>query len=361
MGIGHLISKLNPFQVNCNRRPAAHGQDTVTNQTNFLTDTRRGRLALHVTLDLLVSFDESGISIATPGSNTPLSASMDESLSLPEHARHFPKAITGALRFLTTSRGDLGLRMIRIRTTATEGQTEISLWTLPGPFPRRMAARTHSALGARISLRRVIFKGALEDERVENVEILLNRSPFRSDFEGDRLQLAPASPFPSDPIAALAAAQYLMTHEWLRQEDEVVELYPGVGWLTVKLANRVRSWTCIEPFGIAKNDLVENLRHNRRHATVRSGSVTRCLSEIPNITVAIIHSDRLHNKFDIFDTISSIPVDRLIVLSDHQEQLAALTRTTDKIGYILSGEIPFVRTSSSGRSIVGALLMPKSY
>jgi 23S rRNA (uracil1939-C5)-methyltransferase len=66
---------------------------------------------------------------------------IDACLLMRERCRAYPKALTGALRYL--SRGnDLQLRRVHIRAALHTSDTEVDLWAHPGPWPRAMVAKT---------------------------------------------------------------------------------------------------------------------------------------------------------------------------------------------------------------------------
>lgn len=216
---------------------------------------------------------------------------IDACLLLPDRARRLPKAIAGALRYLS-GRADLGIDRVALRVATRTRDLEIDVWGPPGPFPRQAVARTLADAVHPSSVTRVLAKGDPRLRANLKVEVLAGRGHWRERLAGTTYRVSPPSFFQVN--TAVAELMVPMVLEALAPDgtDRVLDLYAGVGTFTLPLAGLAGEVVAIEGTGSAVRDLRANLEDAGAWADVMPGDAARALADAGDFDLAVVDPPR---------------------------------------------------------------------
>ncbi len=260
-------------------------------------------------------------------------------LLLRERCRSYPKALTGALRYL--SRGnDLALRRIHIRAAMHTSDTEVDLWAHPGPFPRAMVAKTLSSAVRTTTLTRVLASGEGKARDVRGVEVLSGTGVWRETI-GDFEYRVSAPSFFQVNTAGAEALVALVT-EALQPDgtDRVLDLYAGVGTFTLPLAEAAGDVVAVEQNGHAIRDLRANLDVNGVPADVAPGDAARALADLGAFDLAVVDPPRSGMRPEALKALLATGARRIAYVSCDPATLARDAATMAKSGYTAFRAVP---------------------
>lgn len=217
---------------------------------------------------------------------------VERCLLLPETLQDAPYALTGALRHLRSRHGDLGLRRVALRMAANTDDIEISLWTDPGPFPRRMAAKAlEDALGCS-GVVRVLIKGPDEKHRVMRVEVLKGRGAWCERMAGHTYTVSAPTFFKANTSAAERLVTTVAGLLDPGPEDRLLDMYAGGGIFTLPLADRVGKIAAVESSSHALRDLRRNLERAGVSTEIVGGDAARELEHLGSFDLAVADPPR---------------------------------------------------------------------
>jgi 23S rRNA (uracil1939-C5)-methyltransferase len=137
-----------------------------------------------------------------------------------------------------------------------------------------------------------------------------------------------------------AARIYRMVSEWseLSAEQLAVDLYCGIGGISLHLARRAKQVVCIEMQPDAVRNAIDNAKFNDLHnCRFIAGNAVELLDtlELPPQTVAVVNPPRKGCEHQLLKAIAHSPITRLIYVSCCPETLARDVATLCKQGLVL--------------------------
>lgn len=222
---------------------------------------------------------------------------VDRCLLLPGRASGIPKALSGALRYLAGDR-DLGIGRVAVRCAANTRDLEIALWTLPGPFPRALAAKTLEQAVRPSSLVRVLSATHGKERAIKGVEVLAGKGHWRERLAGNTYSVSAPSFFQVNTPAAESLVSLALAAVDADGTDRVLDLYAGAGTFTIPLAHVAGEVVSIESAGSAVRDLRRNLERNDTWADVVGGDAAREIDALGAFDVVLVDPPRagLHER-----------------------------------------------------------------
>jgi len=247
---------------------------------------------------------------------------VERCLLLPEPVRDSPRALAGALRYLTGRHGPLALRRVSVRTSSVTRQTEVALWTEPGPFPRTMAAKALADAVRASSVVRVLVKGAENQRRIVGVEVLGGRGNWAERLASHRLTVSAPSFFQVNTAAAESLVDTVLRRLAPQDTDRVLDMYSGVGTFTLPLASAGCRVVAVESSRHALADLRRNLELARLDAEVVGGDAARELPGLGRFDLALVDPPRAGLHADSIGALARTGVRRIAYVSCDPATLA---------------------------------------
>lgn len=251
-------------------------------------------------------------------------------LLLPEKRSGLPRAAAGALGFVL-KRSQTPVTRVVIRC-AHDGETEVDVWTPPGPFPRALAAKALvDATGAR-TVTRVVVRGPVSARDVRKVEVLTGPGAWKELLDGDRYLVSAPSFFQVNTAAAAELRRLVARAVQDAGPQHIVDAYAGVGTLTLPLA-RVARTTAIESSASALADLRRNLAHARLEADVLPGDAEHALTGAGRADVVVVDPPRAGLSRAALDAVVATAATRLVYVSCDPATLARDAKILCEAGF----------------------------
>lgn len=258
-------------------------------------------------------------------------------LLLPESHAAAPRAIAGALSFVLARSQTPVLRVV-VRC-ALDGETEVDLWTPPGPFPRKLAAKAVADAMAARTITRVVVREPVSARDIRKVEVLAGPGAWRETIDGDRYLVSAPSFFQVNTRAA-AKLRTLVAHAVAESRPaHVVDAYAGVGTFTLPIARTART-TAIEASGAALRDLRRNLAHARLDATIVPGDAAYALGSVGSADVVVVDPPRAGLSRPALDAVVGTGASRIIYVSCDPTTLARDAKLLHEKGFMLVQATP---------------------
>lgn len=242
-------------------------------------------------VELLASEAPSGVTLGFARHGTSELVPIDACMLLPKRAERMPAALRGALKYISGGR-PLGLTRVGIRVARGTKDVEVAVWTVPGPFPRQLAARTLGQGTPASNIVRVLAKEPSQQRRVTKVEVLSGPGAWSELLLGERMLVSAPSFFQVNT----AVADRLVTHVLSRLQpdgtDRVLDLFSGVGTFTLPLARASNEVVAVESSRYALTDLRRNLESARLDAVVEPGDVSHVLPGLGRFDSAVVDPPR---------------------------------------------------------------------
>ncbi|MDH4138990.1 MAG: 23S rRNA (uracil(1939)-C(5))-methyltransferase RlmD [Coriobacteriia bacterium] len=292
------------------------------NKAEFLTTSKRGALEL--------GFAEAASSNLVD---------IDDCLLLPKRARAIPRALRGALKYVSGSQ-DLGIRRVSLRVATHTRGLQIALWTTPGPFPRKAAAKTLADATGADSVVRVLFKGEEAARQVVQVEVLGGLPWWSERLRGTRHVVSAPSFFQVNTTAAEELVSRVVATAGLRPSDRVFDVYAGVGTFTVPLAREAGDVIAIESSRYALSDLRRNLDDSDTAAEVLPGDAAIVVAQAGSADVVLVDPPRAGLEGRTLEAIASASPSRLVYVSCDPTTLARDAASLSGDGYELESVQP---------------------
>lgn len=260
-------------------------------------------------------------------------------LLAPDRARKAPRALAGALRFLSRG-GDIGLERVAVRTARHTGDLEVSLWGPPGPFPRQMAATTLSRAVRTTSLVRVLVSEGKRGRTSAKLEILGGSGTWKERLGGFAFRVSAPSFFQVNTEVAEALAGEVVRATAADGSDRVLDAYAGVGTFTLPLAVAAREVVAVEMTSAALRDLEHNLDSAGLEADVVGGDVKRELPALGRFDAIVLDPPRSGMAPDALAAVLGAAPKRIVYVSCDPATLARDARTLCSSGYALGSAVP---------------------
>lgn len=216
---------------------------------------------------------------------------VDTCLLLPKRLQKAPKALSGALRYLSGGT-DLGVSRVSLRAARNTRDVEIALWTPTGPFPRAAGSRVLGQALSATSLTRVLYRGDPAHRDASKVEVLGGKGHWRERMSGFTFAVSAPSFFQTNTASAERLVELVLDTLAPDGTDRVLDLYAGVGTFTLPLAELASEVVAIESYRHAVRDLRRNLESNQLWAEVIGGDAAREIGEIGHFDLAVVDPPR---------------------------------------------------------------------
>jgi 23S rRNA (uracil1939-C5)-methyltransferase len=264
---------------------------------------------------------------------------VDLCLLLPKALQKAPKALTGALRYLSGGQ-DLGIRRVALRAAANTRDLEIALWTTPGAFPRKAAATTLGQALKATSVVRVLTKGPEAERRVAGVEVLAGNGYWRERLGGRTMSVSAPSFFQVNTLAAEKLVELALDAIQPDGTDTVVDLYSGAGTFTLPLAEAAGDVVAVEAASSAVRDLFRNLEDAGLWAEVRGGDATRELADVGRVDALLVDPPRSGLGEGAIAAIPKTSARTIVYVSCDPATLARDAKALEGKGYVLEHATP---------------------
>jgi 23S rRNA (uracil1939-C5)-methyltransferase len=264
---------------------------------------------------------------------------IDSCLLLPPKFQKTPKALSGALRYLSGGQ-DLGLRRVGLRVAANTRDVEIALWTEPGPFPRKAAATTLGRALRSSSIVRVLAKGPDKERKVAGVEVLAGHGFWKERLLGRTMTVSAPSFFQVNTAAAEVLIGLTLEAIGADGSDRVVDLYAGAGTFTLPLSETAGDVIAVEAASSAVRDLRRNLEDNQLWADVVGGDALRELREIGAVDALLVDPPRSGLADGVIDAIAHTKARIVAYVSCDPATLARDAKALAEAGYELVSATP---------------------
>ncbi|HSK47749.1 MAG TPA: 23S rRNA (uracil(1939)-C(5))-methyltransferase RlmD [Coriobacteriia bacterium] len=212
-------------------------------------------------------------------------------LLVPRKHQKAPKAITGALRYIS-GENDLEISRIALRVARNTKDVEVAIWTPPGPFPRAAAAKVLGQALPLTSLVRVLHKGDPGKREVTKVEVLSGKGLWRERLAGHGYALSAPSFFQNNTALAEKLVELVLSALQPDGTDRVLDLYSGAGTFTLPLAAVAGEVVAVESSGPAIRDLRRNLESNELWAEAVGGDAAREIGELGHFDLVVVDPPR---------------------------------------------------------------------
>jgi len=264
---------------------------------------------------------------------------VEECLLLPEKYRRAPKALGGALRYITGEQ-DFGLTRVALRVAANTRDVEIALWGAPGPFPRHPVAATLGQALRSTSLVRVLVKGPARERRIAGVEVLAGKGSWRERLLGTTMTVSAPSFFQVNTLAAEHLVSRAIDSLAPDGSDRVLDLFAGAGTFTLPLAERAGEVVAVEAASSAVRDLRRNLEDEGLWADVIGGDAVRELPDIGHVDLALVDPPRAGLHAQAVEALARTQATRIAYVSCDPATLARDTAALAASGFTLARATP---------------------
>lgn len=258
---------------------------------------------------------------------------VDSCMLLPKKSRKAPRALSGALRYLS-SRIPTPVERVSMRVSLS-GEVEVDLWTGSGAFPRQLAAKViGDAVGAR-TVTRVIVKGDAEKRKISKVEVLAGPGAWREKMGGFEYLVSAPSFFQVNTRAAALLQAAVVEAVTARNGSFVADLYSGVGTFTLPLAAASFDVVAVESSAHALADLRRNLDAARLDAEIIPGDAGRIAEEFDELDTVVVDPPRAGLSERAGRALIEARPDTIVYVSCDPTTLARDIKVFAEAGYVL--------------------------
>lgn len=230
---------------------------------------------------------------------------VDLCLLVPKRFQKAPKALTGALRYLSGD-SDLGIERVQLRIAKNTRDVEVGLWTPTSGFPRAQAARIIGQALHPTSLVRILYKGELKERKVSKVESLSGKGHWRERLGEYEFGVSAPSFFQVNTVLAERLVDIVLDALQPDGTDRVLDLYSGTGTFTLPLAELAAEVVAVESYGPAVRDLRRNLEENQLWAEVVGGDAAREIGSLGHFDTVVVDPPRSGLAPNIVETLASM-------------------------------------------------------
>lgn len=234
-----------------------------------------------------------------------------------------PKAVTGALRFLASSR-DLGIERVGLRASERTHQVEIALWTDPAAFPRAEVAKVLTDATKATGISRVMVKEKGGARKIAGLECLNGAPSWRERICGSSMHLSAPSFFQVNTSGAERLIELALEGLAVGEDEVAVDLYCGAGTFTLPLARRCDGVVAVESYGPAVRDLQRNLAKSGLDDRVEAicDDAARQLDCLEDADVVIVDPPRAGLERSVVEALSDSPARSVAYVSCDPATLA---------------------------------------
>ena len=261
--------------------------------------------------------------------------------SCPVAARGIEKApgsLRGALAFLSRS-GDLGVFRVGVRHSLRTKDTEIALWTKPGPFPRAVVAKTLGDALKNTSIVRVMADPG-KARKVKGVERLSGKGCWEEQLGDFKYLISAPSFFQVNTAQAEKMIQLVIEGLDVQKGDRVADLYCGAGTFTLPLADYADEVLAVESAASSVRDLRRNLETNGTWAEVIGGDSARELPQLGHLDALVVDPPRAGLAKGVAESIAEAGPEKLAYVSCDPATWARDIARLRSVGYELVQATP---------------------
>jgi 23S rRNA (uracil1939-C5)-methyltransferase len=262
-----------------------------------------------------------GLVLGFAAAGTDRTVPVDRCMLMPERVRAHPKALAGALRYLSRGRS-LDLLRVAIRSAANTSDVSVDLWAQTGPFPRSAAARTLASAARFDTLTRVLVKGPVKARDVSGIEVLAGKGHLRERIAGFDFRVSAPSFFQVNTAVAERMVALVLEETGVSDHEVVLDVYAGVGTFTLPLAAASGEVIAIESSGHAIRDLRANLETADLDAEIAPGDAARTLADVGGADLAVVDPPRGGLAPDALEALASCCPRRIVYVSCDPTTLA---------------------------------------
>lgn len=249
-----------------------------------------------------------------------------------------PGALRGALSFLSRS-GDLGIFRVGVRHSLRTKDTEIALWTTPGPFPRAQVAKTLGDALKCTSIVRVMADPG-RARKVKGVERLSGKGCWEEQLGDFRYLISAPSFFQVNTAQAEKMIKLVIDGLDLGEDDVVADLYCGAGTFTLPLADYADEVFAVESAASSVRDLRRNLETNGTWAEVIGGDSARELPLLGHLDALVVDPPRAGLAKGVAESIAEAGPEKLAYVSCDPATWARDIARLHNVGYELISATP---------------------
>jgi 23S rRNA (uracil1939-C5)-methyltransferase len=290
-------------------------------------------------IELVARMDAAGLRLGFHKAGTDELVPVESCLLLPPKFQKAPKALSGALRYLSGGQ-DLGFKRVGLRVAANTRDVEIALWTEPGSFPRKAAATTLGRALKTSSIVRVLAKGPDKERKVTGVEVLAGSGFWRERLGGRAMTVSAPSFFQVNTAAAELLVTVALEALNANGTDRVVDLYAGAGTFTLPLAEVAGDVIAVEAASSAVRDLRRNLEDSQLWAEVVGGDALRELRELGSVDALLVDPPRSGLPEGAIEAIAKTRARTIAYVSCDPATLARDAKVLIAAGYRLVSATP---------------------
>lgn len=263
-----------------------------------------------------------------------------------------PKALQGALRFLSQGK-DLGLFRVGVRHSQRTKETELALWTTPGPFPRAAAAKTLGSAVDATSIVRIVSEPG-KRRPIKGVEALAGKGHWTERLAGCRFRTSAPSFFQVntpqaetlvyEALSALAQGLGVEPQKAPTLPDfdglHIADLYSGGGTFSLPLAWSGAQVTAVEYAGSSVRDLERNAKGNKADIRVIGGDALRELAQLKGLDALIVDPPQAGLGDAAVQVLGSTPLRCMVYVSCNPTTLARDIKRLQSCGFQLAFATP---------------------
>lgn len=255
-----------------------------------------------------------------------------------------PKKLQGALRYVEGGQpGRLGVHRIGVRHSTRTGACEVALWTTPGAFPRKEAARTIGDALFSTSIVRVIADAG-KARAVKRVEVLAGEGSWHEQLAGFTLRASAPSFFQVNSeqteILIELVVDGLDIQNQAGQGLRIADLYCGVGTFTLPFAQLGCDVAAVESAGSAVRDLRRNVEEAGLYVDVIGGDSARELDTLGHLDALVVDPPRAGLAQGIAESIAAAGPKRVAYVSCDPATWARDVARLAACGYTLESATP---------------------
>jgi 23S rRNA (uracil1939-C5)-methyltransferase len=264
---------------------------------------------------------------------------IDACLLLPDRAKRLPKALTGALRYLS-GRAPLEIDRVALRVARHTHDLEVDLWGPPGPFPRQAVARTLGDAVHPSCVTRVLVKGDARKRADLKVEVLSGKGTWREKLAANAFRVSAPSFFQVNTVGAELLVPLVLAELGADGGDRVLDLFAGVGTFTLPLAGAAGEVVALEGAGSSVRDLKANLEEAGVWADVMPGDAARALADAGRFDLAVVDPPRTGMAPEVVSALARTGARRICYVSCDPATLARDARLLVGAGYGVTSATP---------------------
>ena len=290
-------------------------------------------------IELVAQTGASGLRLGYHRAGSDELVPVESCLLLPPGYEKAPKALSGALRYLS-GRQDLGIRRVGLRVARNTRDVELALWTEPGAFPRHAAAKTLAQALKTTGIVRVLVKGSDKERRVAGVEVLAGSGTWRERLLGRTMTVSAPSFFQVNTGAAESLVTLVLEELAVDGTDRVADLYAGAGTFTLPLAELAGDTIAVESAGSAVRDLRRNLETRNVWADVIGGDSARELPALGQLDALLLDPPRSGLQPEVAGALAATHARTIVYVSCDPATLARDAKVLLGAGYGLDTATP---------------------